>query len=600
MSQEPPGTQGPSDEERLSGTFFGAAQKVGSAVGGLSTVFASAGLASLILGLILVIFVEDLRLYSYIIMGAGAVLLLLAIIVSFGTVSRAVMSRQGRYSTNTAIMVVAFVGILAVVNFLAFEYFGRVDVTATKRFSLAPRTKDVLKNLDERVEAKVFFSPPAVPREGAAQEEMKDLLEEFQARTGKFSYEVVDPDVDPGTAREYEVTQYGNIVFESMESKKRHQVQPTLALEQDFVTALLIITGLEQKRVYFIAGHGERDLAQREPDTEGFGIASRGIIDENYTSETITLFLDSGKEKLERDRREGKVNMLVVAGPDKDLLDGEAELLDAYLKDGGSMLFMVEPETPKTFRDFLARWGILVGDGRIVDRQRSAVGAEEITVIARDQYLTSIPEQEYRALVTQVHPVLQNLRVRRITGPLDATYYPGVTALDPAEEVAFFPPKLGQAEGEEEDREAPTIFGTALAMTSSDSWLIEDPGRSDPQLGDRQGPFFPAVAIKAIAPIGEKPPSNPADIKVASIVAFGDTDFATNRYFYTSGNSDLFLNSVNWLVGDTPLANIRPKPFGFRELVLTANEFDFMRYSSWFLLPALMALAGGFVWWRRR
>ena len=89
-------------------------------------------------------------------------------------------------------------------------------------------------------------------------------------------------------------------------------------------------------------------------------------------------------------------------------------------------------------------------------------------------------------------------------------------------------------------------------------------------------------------------------MRTASFIVFGDSDFATNRYFYSSSNSDFFLNSVNWLVGDIALANIRPKPIASRELVLTRNQFDFMRYSSWFLLPVLMALMGGFVWWRRR
>ena len=35
-----------------------------------------------------------------------------------------------------------------------------------------------------------------------------------------------------------------------------------------------------------------------------------------------------------------------------------------------------------------------------------------------------------------------------------------------------------------------------------------------------------------------------------------------------------FLNSVNWLVGDIPLANIRPKVIAQRLLVLTANEYE--------------------------
>ena len=191
-----------------------------------------------------------------------------------------------------------------------------------------------------------------------------------------------------------------------------------------------------------------------------------------------------------------------------------------------------------------------------------------------------------------------------ITGNLDTTYYPGLTSIEAADGVEFFPPRIEAVAGQDNEEQADdgdvTIFGTALAVTSSDSWMINDPTRNEPQAGDRKDFFFPAVAVRAFAPLGEELPSSPTNDKIASIVVFGDSDFVSNRYFYDANNSDFFLNSVNWLVGDIALASIRPKPFAFRQLILTRNERHFVQYSSWLLPPLLMALAGGFVWWRRR
>ena len=600
MSQEPSRGDDAPPEERLSGTLFGGTRTLARALGGLSTTFAGVGIAALILGVILLIFIRDLSLYSYIILAVGGVLVLASVAISFETVRLALTSRRGRYGTNTVIMVVAFVGIAGVVNFLAFENSARMDVTATKRFSLAPRTVDVLKGLGEPVEAKAFFSPPGSAAEEAVQNQIDDLLHEFEVRSGEFSYKFVDPEIDPGIAREYEVTQYGAVVFEGLESKKRHHVTLSPSLEQDYVTALLIVSGLEQKQVHFLVGHGERDISDLARDTQGFGLAQDGIENENYAPSTLALFLDEGEETLFpsgtgdgggglRGRPESPVSMLVVVGPTKDLLDGEAELLDLYLKGGGNMLFLLESDTPESFREFLARWGIVVGDGHIVDNQRSVGDDKEITILSRGQYFSILPE-----------PFESFLRIQKMTGRLDTTYFPGLTALEPSDGVLFFPSLTDAESGEEEQDALPTIVGTALAVTSSDSWMIKEPTRASPQPGDPRGPFFPAVAIKALGPLDEELPSSLADVKVASIVAFGDTDFATNRYFYTSNNSDFFLNSINWLVGDIPLANIRPKPIAFRELVLTSNEFDFMRYSGWLLLPALMAVLGGFAWWKRR
>ena len=83
-------------------------------------------------------------------------------------------------------------------------------------------------------------------------------------------------------------------------------------------------------------------------------------------------------------------------------------------------------------------------------------------------------------------------------------------------------------------------------------------------------------------------------------MVFGDSDFARNKYFYSSDNQDLLLNSVNWLAEDYDLISIRPKLIPIRELVLNKREREFVKWSSWFLPPAIMLLAGGYVWWRRR
>ena len=610
MSEERPGPEGPPEEEKLSrtltGTLAGSLQGLASGLGGLSSALGGGGIVGIVVGIVLLIFISDLKIYAQIIMGLGGGALALSMAISYRTVGRAVTGRQGRYSVNTVIMVTAFIGIAGVLYFIAFENTKRLDVTATNQFSLASRTIDLLENLDEKVEARAFFVPGRSLAEAAnlevMQREVRDLLREFDIRTGKFSYEFIDPVVDPLVATEYEITEYPTVAFESMESERRHKmVLTTRALEADFVTGLLIVTGQEQKQVYALEGHGERLMRNVEEDKH-LGLALGGILRENYAFSTVNLSSTEGKETLvpavdseeSEENPEGAqkkpVSMLVIAAPEKNLLEGESEILDEYLKGGGKMLFLAEPDTPPTFRDFLARWGVVVGQGHIVDRQRSLRDNPEIIYLAPDQYVGGfIPDAIGRLL-----------EVDDITARLDTTYYPGVASLAPPEEgVIFFPPTL-EPEEDAEDRRDPTIVGAALGFTSPESWLIEDPVRNDPQLGEAPGLFYPAVALRGFGPLDEEPPDSIAGLEPASLVVFGDADFASNRYFFDASNSDIFLNSVNWLVGDIALADIRPKPFAFRELVLTPNEFDFMRYSSWFLLPILMALMGGFVWWKRR
>ena len=603
-----PGPEEPVDEE-LSGTLFGSIQRAAATLGGLSTTLAAVGVFAITLGVVLLIFLADLRLYGYIVLIAGGAGVLLAMLISFQAVARAVTSTRGRYGTNTALMIVAFVGIAAVVNFLAFENSARVDVTATKQFSLAPRTLALLENLDKDLEAKAFFVPGRNIQEELALQALiaqtEDFLREFEARSGRFEYEFIDPVVEPLTANEYNATSFPLLVLEDLESGRRHHLTPTFALEQDLVTALLIVTGQEQKQVYFLSGHGESDPLNEQRDTEGFGLARRGIESENYAVSTLNLSFADDRQVLEQvggdqETEDGEdepavVRMLVVAAPKTNLPEEEAQVLHRYLKAGGSMMFLGDPDTPPSFRDFLASWGVVMGDGHIVDQQRNA-GQNEITVLARDQYISLLPDPDLDRI----------LSVGQLTGRLDTTYYPGVTSVSPAEEgTLFFPDILVQQQDEEEpeeDERTPTVFGTALGFTSNDSWLIKDPTRNEPDesAGDVRDIYYPGVVVRAVGRVDEPPPENVASLRTASLVVIGDSDFASNRHFFSFDNSDLFLNSINWLVGDAPLASIRPKATPFRPLVLTRNEFNFMRYSSWFLLPILMAASGAFVWYRRR
>ena len=138
--------------------------------------------------------------------------------------------------------------------------------------------------------------------------------------------------------------------------------------------------------------------------------------------------------------------------------------------------------------------------------------------------------------------------------------------------------------------------------------MIDDIERTEPikDAGDKsdpRGPFTPVAYIQAVAPVGAPPPapgSPLAENQIASMVVFGDSDFIANENFSLGSGADLFLNSVNYLLGDYSLISIRPKAFSFREFYLDRNELNFVRGSSWLLLPGVLGLMAALAWWVRR
>ncbi len=554
-----PKTPGPESGERLTGTLaggigrmFGGLGRAPQAIRGVSAVVAVGGVALLLIGLGMYIFVGDLRTFGLILMGLGGLFVLAAIMTSTRAVVAAATGRQGRYGTNTFVMIVAFVGIAALVNFLAFQSTARLDMTAGKEFSLASRSEQLLKELKDPVKVTAFFRS-IDPDQAAIQAKVEDLLREFKRRnSGKFSYQVLDPDVDTVTAQEYGVTQYGTIIFEDTGTNRRQPifVATTLAnfvpgaLEQDFVTGLLIATGTEQKRVYFVTGHGEHDVND-STNAEGAALLYEGVQRDNYQTFPVNL--------TEQGDIPTNAALVIVDGPKTDFSADELAKLDTYLKSGGRLIALVDPETPQSFKDYLAKWGITVEQGQVIDTARNVNGDPKIPLLRKGQYLS----------------------MEQLTSQLDATFYAGVASLKATNNTVQF---------------------AGLAQTTSQSCRVTDLSKTTCD-GESPGPFYLVAGVVATAPVGETPA---ADAKRATIFVFGDSDFTSNRYFSAFHNGDFILNSVNWLTGDLSLVSLRPKVVVFRPLILTKTEREFIRYSTWLLLPLAMLSAAGLVWWRRR
>ena len=530
--------------------------------GGISAVIAVSGGLAVSLGFIIFLFILELRGSAYTVMAIGGILLLVSLMISFAAVRESITGRRGLYSTNTVVMVTAFVSLAVLVFIVAERNAYRWDVTATRQFTLAPQTLEILRNLTEPVRATAFFV------EGVSQQEqfrvpVGNLLNEIRHRSSdNFSYRFVNPDIQPSLANQYRVTQFPTVVFEGEESGFQYRVPAPLFQERDFASALLIVTGEKRKRIYYLDGHGERDFQDRESSSrQGFGSAADGLFRDNYDVVPFSLYAE--EEPHIPVAGEDAIAAVIIAGPKQDLIPKEIQAIDDYLRLGGRLLLLLEPNPPQTYIDLLERWAVTMESGLVIDEISNVAGETQTPLIKRDQYFDNPP-------------------VDSITTHLDQSYFPGTSSFLPILPFEELPD---------------TIRLYPVAQTTLISCLTTDPEVTQCPLGNF-AVRVPIIAVQAIAPLNEEPhPNAPQETK---IVVFGDTDFATNFYFYSLSNSDLLLNSVNWLTEDITLASVRSKPFAFRNLVVTGREMQLIRALVWFVLPATMALLAGVAWWRRR
>ena len=532
-----------------------------------------AGVVGLIAGAALLAFVGSLKLYGGIVLGIGGVLVLLVALSYFSQVIAAFFSRTGRYGVNTVVMTAAFIGLVVLANYVAFENHFRADTTATNQFSLANRTKDLLDNLVRPINVIAYY-PDEIPNIDMLTRRGKvdTMLSEFSNRSGNFSYQFIDPQKEADLARSQGITSYETLSVSAVGTDIIDLVQPTdgaySRLEQDLYTALLVATETEQKKVYFLAGHGERDINRAEDD--GYQQIRDGLEVDNYAVATLLWSTQDEDVRIPDDAA-----LLVIAGPTGELPPAHADALNFYMagkqpdgtprREGARLIFLAEPDTHDSFRAFLALWGVVVTDSYIRDPEGSQPNAPRTLRVGI--YNPQAPPEI-------VAPRGQQLQV---------SFMPGAAALEPVIE------------------ESGARLPVPIAATTSSARLISDIERTDPIDSDPQGIYFPALYLDIAGPVGAAAPTQrPPDNEIAEMAVFGDSDFITNRNVQRGSSAALFLNSANYLMGDFSLVSIRDREFVYREWNLDANEFNFVRFSTWLLLPGLMGIMAVVVWWVRR
>ncbi|MCY4366902.1 MAG: Gldg family protein [Chloroflexi bacterium] len=608
---EDEGNESGEEQELRSRTLFSFLEPSLNTIGTFGTPLVIAGIVAIVAGAILVAFVSSMRLYGYISLGFGVALLVLVGLISLSSVVAAFISRTGRYGVNSLIMLAAFLGIVLVANVVSFSTNARMDVTATNQYSLAERTEQLLNDLDEEIEVIAFYKGEvSVGPQGSAsaafqvlsrEAKVEETFREFEAaRPTKFVSSFVDPDVNPQRVNQY----FGNtpvafvnesIVVKLKDGDTVDVIQPRDAnyshLEQDLVTSILVVTGQEQKAIYFLAGHGERSVDSTGSD--GYSDVRVGLEQDNYRVEPLRWISSNDNVSVPEDAA-----LLVVARPTNELPESHAQVLNLFLQgknaDGsdrpsaGRLVFLGDPDTPQTFRQFMATWGVVIGTGYIRDLDGSLPGNPHTLRLQ-----TVNPMELPRDVISQLpRDILETLL--EITTPkgqsLDIVLMPGATSLQSFDDGTGLRQPV------------------PLAFSSLNSYVIQDTERTEPNTDlendpDPQGPFSPVTFVRALGPVGAAPPSSASSISesdIASMVVIGDSDFVSNSFYDRGSGKDLFLNSVNYLVGDHTLVSLRPKALAIREFNVDRNQENFVKFSSWLLLPGLMGLMAGLVWWIRR
>ena len=535
------------------------------------------GTLSVIFGGVSYFLIIEIKDFALSVIIAGATLSLLGILISPKSAALIFKGRRGRYGTNSLIMLLAFISIAILANTFFILNSYRLDTTATRVFSLSKQTEKILSNLETPIRANAFFVPND-PEQEKLKTNAEDLLSEFAKNSNKFSYRFTDPQLNKTLALKYGVMQYPAIIFEDLSTGK---LQPVYEKgfnpfsEQDFITAMLISMGDKQKVIYYSTGHKEkslsRDTTTNEISDPGIDYLVEGLKRDNYLVKSINF---DQIEKMPEDTA-----ALIIIGPTSALPNNHSQILGDYIATGGRVALLLDPNPHISWNDLINNWGVIVSQQPVADPLSSLAGSNFLTPLIQKSNNQFVPEKSL--LEFTGNDKSETKRIQSITDQINAVFFPGSGAILETISAADRPPHVKNIQ---------------IAVSTGISWLesdIEEPKFDNDT--DIRGPFSLITIIESQGPVN----SNIPVFDLSKIMIFADSDFVTNKWFYSNQNSDMILNSLAWLAEDYEVISIRPKVVPFRSLVVNRREREFLKWSSG--LPfILMITTSVVVWWRRR
>jgi ABC-type uncharacterized transport system involved in gliding motility auxiliary subunit len=476
----------------------------------------------------------------------GFVLIGIFILLKPEEVMKALTGRTVRYGGGAMVMIVSFLGILILLNFISSRHHLRIDLTELKEFSLSPQTLQVLAELDEKVRITGFFieDDPF-----SRQQEFEDLLKEYLYHSDKLSYEAIDPDREPARAKEFGRVPYGGLLIQRGD-RRQSVYTPD---EQEITSAILKVSREKAKVIYFLTGHGERDIEGFDPS--GYSQIKRALERNNYEVKTLNLAITSTVPS--------DASILVIASPKAPLLEDERNAILSYLMKAGKALIMQDPGEDAGLNELLSAWFVRFEDDVLIDPLNSLLGDLASPVSVRYPY-------------------------SQITKDLPMTFFPR------ARSVAFKEEKLSSIPG------APDF--KPLIQTSERSWGETDFQSKEVKYEegeDARGPLAIAATLECMATLSSEEMEEAESTKTR-LVLFGDSDFASNAFVGSVGNGALFLNAINWLAEEERLIAIEPKIPRPRTVYLTPSQARLILYTSVGFLPLIVLASGALVWWKRR
>ena len=444
--------------------------------------------------------------------------------------------------------VILFLAVIGLVAWLSTQYVYRSDWTYGHRNSLTQASVKLLKTLKAPLSITAYVGDNQPLRDA-----IRRFVDKYQQVKPDTRLHFVNPDTNPETARQQGITAEGELVI-SYQGRSQHVMQVN---ELNVTNAIESVARAAGRYIVFLSGDGERDpLGRHNFDLGDFG---KQLQDKGFKIETLNLAANQTVPE--------NTAVLVIAGPQANLLPGAVNIIVKYVKQGGNLLWLGDPGPLYGLQPLAQALGVSFDHGTIVDPDSQLFGITNPTVIV-------VPKYQPDYAITRDFSI--------------STLFAGATGIE-----------MDAASGWQSQDFLKTLPHSWLATGK-----LQGSIRYNPKHGDKPGPLTIGVSltreIKPAANGGKKTAGAAAKHREQRVVVTGDGDFLSNAYLNNGGNLALGLNILNWLSNQDNFISINPVSAPDRTLILTHPDQVVISLGFLFVLPLLLITCGLLIWIRRR
>jgi gliding-associated putative ABC transporter substrate-binding component GldG len=501
--------------------------------------------------------------------------------------------------TQTLLRVLLVLGILILVNFISVRIFGRLDLTKAGVYTLSDASKNLVRNLDDRVTVKAYFTEDLPAPYNNNRRAVLDILNDYKAYSkGNLHYEFINPE---GEKNEREAQQAGippvevQIVKEDKFEVKRaflglimmyedkKEVLPVIqnlgSLEYDVSAAIKRLTSRTKKRIGYTTGHHETALTSMQR-------ASQEI---NTQYESVPVDLGSNVAEIPQD-----LAALLIIAPQTKFSDTAKYQIDQYIMRGGKVAFLLNKMNIDLSAQYKVAQPVDIGLEDMLENYGIRINSD----LVRDKQCASIT-------------VMQNQGQFQMRSQVPFPYLPNAVNVDRSNPIVkdlqgiifFFVSSLDTTLAANKGLKAEVLVRSSKNSGRQSGFVMIDPFHpytreelaesNIPLAAVVNGSFKSFFEGKSLVPHTTKSPDT-------RIIVVGDGDFMKDDFAGNRGNLTFFVNIVDFLADDAGLITIRSKDIVQPPLEQVADGTKKLLKYGTLLLPPFLVIGYGLLRWRRR